>query len=252
MSPPRRQRPPAAPACSDELTLSNSDSSVLTVLNCQDISHRSAIELPGDCTAWTDEKHSLYIHQLEMSFIKQLNHSKYLLQHFSYMSWRDLNIAEQHINTSHSSEQFQIARNVNSQKRGRVCKYQHNGKQFAPLSGQKLGDSVKLGIRRRYSHGLASLTQKCSSRKPAHQDLFHLTREGMGQNFSDEDNSQSEPDSDPSTKRLKPALALVDTSSQNQLSVISDHALQKMSQQKNIQSSTAQSRVIDASKIYLE
>ncbi|KAL6522573.1 hypothetical protein OROMI_031531 [Orobanche minor] len=101
---------PANIGCSRELTRSNSDALSLTAENCKDILRRSlnvspmhfcgmerrinlsslethpeidAICNEDDGTAWTNEKHNLYLHQLEVSFVKKLHQSKSLLAHSS-------------------------------------------------------------------------------------------------------------------------------------------------------------------------
>ncbi|KAL6546103.1 hypothetical protein OROGR_009977 [Orobanche gracilis] len=74
---------PANIGCNRELTQSNSDALYLAAENCKDILRRSLNVSPDDGTAWTDEKHNLYLHQLEVSFIKKLHRSKSLLAHSS-------------------------------------------------------------------------------------------------------------------------------------------------------------------------
>lgn len=54
--------------------------------------------LQYDCTAWTDVKHNLYLYQLEMSFVKELQHSKCLCayQH-SEQNQKDLNVPRKQV-----------------------------------------------------------------------------------------------------------------------------------------------------------
>ncbi|KAA8536202.1 hypothetical protein F0562_028680 [Nyssa sinensis] len=65
--------------CRNELTPSNSASSALTVENSKDIFLQNANAIAGKCTAWTNEKHRLYLDSLEASFVNQLQHSMGLL-----------------------------------------------------------------------------------------------------------------------------------------------------------------------------
>ncbi|KAL6514237.1 hypothetical protein OROHE_019224 [Orobanche hederae] len=74
---------PANIGCSRESTQSNSDALSLTAENCKDILRRSLNLSSDDGTAWTNEKHNLYLHQLEVSFVKKLHQSKSLLAHSS-------------------------------------------------------------------------------------------------------------------------------------------------------------------------
>ncbi|KAA8545872.1 hypothetical protein F0562_020677 [Nyssa sinensis] len=104
----RRVVPPASPdlalteGCRNELTLSNPDSSALsTVENSKDVFHHNP---NGQCTAWTDEKHSLYLDSLEASFVNQLQHSIGLL------AWCSDSSQQLPANSRSSCDQFTVLR----------------------------------------------------------------------------------------------------------------------------------------------
>ncbi|KAK6120971.1 hypothetical protein DH2020_045281 [Rehmannia glutinosa] len=72
-----------------ELSRWNSDASTLTAENCENVMHRSGNVKPNDRTTWTDEKHSLYLEHLEVSFVKQLHQSMGLLAQCSDLNKRE-------------------------------------------------------------------------------------------------------------------------------------------------------------------
>ncbi|KAL0422626.1 UNVERIFIED_CONTAM: hypothetical protein Slati_3285500 [Sesamum latifolium] len=191
-----------------ELTRSNSDASVLTAENCKDILCRSANAAP-------------------------LKQSKYLLGQFLVENQRHTNISEkQLINTSNAFDQFNVLWNGGWQKincvmgepfsssvsadsrtpiksKG-ICHFKHMRAHYLPSSAEKpeflkLCSRVKHG-KRIISHGLATCSQQFSSGNPYQGDLFDLKKEGMGQNFLDEDN-QNISNSGSRAKRLRTVSA---------------------------------------------
>ncbi|KAL8060598.1 hypothetical protein ABFX02_02G035000 [Erythranthe guttata] len=219
---PGTPHPPSAAdiVCDHELTRSNSDASSLTAENCQDIFRRSENETapPVDRTAWTDEKHNLYLHHLEASFVKQLHQTKRLLAKCSEQNLIDINVSRKRsINVNNASEKFNILRNCCSQKTDCVrgdtytslkSKGLNNCKEFLKLSG-----TVKHG-KKINSHGLATRSKELSSNTERHMVLFDLNKEGTGQNFL-YDYNRSTSNIESRAKRLKTALA--DSSSQDQI-----------------------------------
>ncbi|KAK4437887.1 hypothetical protein Salat_0122800 [Sesamum alatum] len=234
-------RPAANVGRDYELTRSNSDASLLTAENCKDILCRSPNVAPDDRSAWTDEKHNLYLHHLEVSFVEQLKQSKYLIAQFSEENKRHINISEkQLINVSNAFEQFNVLWNGDWQKincvmgepfsssisadsctpiksKG-ICNFNHTRVHHPPSSAEmpeflKHCSTEKHG-KRIISHGFAACSEQFSSGNAYQGDLFDLEKEGMGQNFLDEDN-QNISNSGPRAKRLRTASA--NSYSQNQI-----------------------------------
>ncbi|KAI3445980.1 hypothetical protein Pfo_002645 [Paulownia fortunei] len=227
--------------CNQELTRSNSDASSLTAENCKDTFRRSANVTPDDRTRWTDEKHNLYLHHLEVSFVKQLHQSKCLLAQCSEQNQGGINMSQKRlINVENASEQFNVLRNgcwqkincvggepLSSSTSADSCaslksksryKFKRMGMHCHPPSAEmpgflKLCSTVESG-KGTITHGLATCSLECSSNNPFPGDLFDLKREGTGQNFLDEDN-QSTSNFESQAKRLKTALA--DSSRQDQV-----------------------------------
>ncbi|KAG8368379.1 hypothetical protein BUALT_Bualt15G0039400 [Buddleja alternifolia] len=110
-----------------ELARSNSDASALTAGNCKDVLRCCEKVTPVDCTTWTDEKHNLYLNDLEVSFVKQLHQSKGWFAQCSEQEQIDMNISQKQLmNVHNATKQFTVLRNGHWQK----LKYERNG----PLS----------------------------------------------------------------------------------------------------------------------
>ncbi|KAL0365393.1 UNVERIFIED_CONTAM: Cold-regulated protein 28 [Sesamum angustifolium] len=218
-----------------ELTRSNSDASVLTAENGKDILCCSANAVPDDCSAWTDEKHNLYLHRLEVSFVEQLKQSKNLLAQFLVENQRHTNISEKQLtNMSNAFEKFNVLWNGGWQKincvigepfsssvsadsrtpiksKG-ICNFKHMRVHYPPSSAE-MPEFTKLCSREKHgkriiSHGFLTCSQQFSSGNPYQGDLFDLKKEGMGQNFLDEDN-QNISNSGSRAKRLRTISAIV-------------------------------------------
>ncbi|KAK4401656.1 Cold-regulated protein 28 [Sesamum angolense] len=190
-----------------ELTRSNSDASVLTAENCKDILCRSANVVPNyadhlsqllgrmasgldDCSAWTDEKHNLYLHRLEVSFVEQLKQSKNLLAQFLVENQRHTNISEKQLtNMSNAFEKFNVLWNGGWQKincvigepfsssvsadsrtpiksKG-ICNFKHMRVRYPPSSAE-MPEFLKLCSREKHgkriiSHGFLTCSQQFSS-----------------------------------------------------------------------------------------
>lgn len=115
--------------------------------------------LQYDCTAWTDVKHNLYLYQLEMSFVKELQHSKCLCayQH-SEQNQKDLNVPRKQFTISKTG----FCQKINCVRAGKPKLL-------------KLCNTMKHG-KRTISYGLATSSPKFSSNKPLLGDLFGLAR----------------------------------------------------------------------------
>ncbi|KAL8540358.1 hypothetical protein ACS0TY_001822 [Phlomoides rotata] len=215
--------PPADISSEDELNRSNSDASTLTVENCKDILHRSANVKPEMNTKWTDEKHSLYLEHLEVSFVKQLQQSIGLLPQYSNYNKRvNGSAVMRRINVDNASEKFTTVPHG--------CQEEINCNRVDPLSHVS-PDSLKsqwVRSKRIRMHtpagsaympgrlmlcdtenhgkvvtscGLDTCSQQCSDSSRYHGDSHSITKEGTGQNFVDEG-----PYTEPRVKRLKTAL----------------------------------------------
>ncbi|GFP84576.1 hypothetical protein PHJA_000601500 [Phtheirospermum japonicum] len=172
--------PPTAAniCCNSELARSSSDASSPTAGNRKDILRCSPNMAPNDDTAWTNEKHNLYLHHLELSFVTQLHQSKSLLH-------------KRLTNVKNASEkvEFKVLRNG-------CCQASLKGKLVYNFKCVDKNWSTAKRGKSTISSGLAT----CS------QDSLDLKREGTGQNFMDGVN-QSTLKFESQAKRSKTALA---------------------------------------------
>ncbi|XP_075475112.1 cold-regulated protein 27-like isoform X1 [Primulina tabacum] len=227
---------PSAPrgdfGCVNELTRSNLDT---LAPNGEDILRRTAKALPDDCAQWTNEKHSSYLTHLEVSFVKHLHCSMDLLVQNSGKNQVDRNISRKRpANVQTAAEQFTVSRdgycpsinNERDQPFSHVSSDTHNSlssrctdnfkciqRYRQPLSAD-MHQFLKLHCMKKHNNGkvivspqLATCSKQFSACKPVKADSFHLMKEGMGQNFVDQDNSNN----NSQAKRLKTALADCDT-----------------------------------------
>ncbi|CAA0827642.1 Unknown protein [Striga hermonthica] len=216
-------------ACDRELTRSRSDASSLTADDRKAVFRSSEDVAPqDDGTAWTDEKHNLYLHDLEVSFAEQLYHSKALLSQCSEQNLRDVNISKKRLaDVKNASEQFKKPlQNSCLQKISYVKGGPLFGSSTTDLStpftstrGYNLKNNCYLPsaewaasrevwsalkhVKGTISHRLGTCSQEYSSSDPYLGDSFDLQREGTGQNFPDEGTSNFEPQA----KRSKNAVA---------------------------------------------
>ncbi|KAL3621153.1 hypothetical protein CASFOL_036065 [Castilleja foliolosa] len=152
---------------------------------------------PDESTAWTNEKHSLYLHHLELSFVTQLHQSKSLL----HMRLSNVKIA---------SEKFKDLRNDCCQASLRakmVCNFKRVGKNCHSPSSEMAGSTELWSTEKHRKSTISSGLATCS------QDLLDVKREGTGQNFFDEVN-QSTSVIESQAKRSN--TALVESSLQDQ------------------------------------
>ncbi|KAL0412546.1 UNVERIFIED_CONTAM: hypothetical protein Sradi_1456300 [Sesamum radiatum] len=104
-APPR----PVDVGCAEELNRSSSDVSALTAENCKDILHPSSDARLDDSATWTDEKHSLYLEYLEVSFVKHLHQSMGLLAPHSEQNKRGKDISQlRTVNVHNTFEQSPV------------------------------------------------------------------------------------------------------------------------------------------------
>ncbi|PIN07291.1 hypothetical protein CDL12_20146 [Handroanthus impetiginosus] len=233
---PEAQHPALRPSVENldwnrEMSRLNSDASSLSAENCKDTFCCLAAMKLDDRTEWTDKKHNLYLRHLEVSFVKQLHQSKLFLARCSELNQRDTNISQKHlINVNNDSKQngcWQKKDDLSrsNQADSRVLfkgKWMYNLKHMyvhcPPPSAEmpeflKLCSTVKQG-KLIIPHEVATGPQEFSTSNPRDGDLYDLTREGMGQNFSDEDN-QSTSNYQSRAKRSRTALA--DSSTHGQI-----------------------------------
>ncbi|GER42186.1 cold regulated gene 27 [Striga asiatica] len=214
-------------ACDRELTRSRSGASSFTAEDCKAVVRSSEDVAPDDGTAWTDEKHNLYLHDLEVSFAEQLYHSKALLWQCSDQNLRDVNISQKRLaDVKNASEQFKVLQNNCLRKTSYVKGGPLFGSSSADLStpftstrGYNLKNNCYLPsaewaasrdvwsalkhLKGTISHRLGTCSQEYSSSDQYLGDSFDLQREGTGQNFPDEGTSNFEPQA----KRSKNAVA---------------------------------------------
>ncbi|PIN06053.1 hypothetical protein CDL12_21394 [Handroanthus impetiginosus] len=205
--------PPLADVgCGNQLNRSNSDASTLTAENCEDVVHFSADSKPDDSAMWTDEKHSLYLELLEVSFVKQLHESMGLFAQHTKQNKRDKNISENWpIDVNYTTEQQTVVQRgcwpkINCEKRdfhSSVSADSHNTREVPWVY-----HSERLGVH--YPPASADMSE-----------IFMLSgaenhgKEGTGQNFVDEE-IENQSSTMSRAKRLKTSLA--DRSSQDQMS----------------------------------
>ncbi|KAL9141497.1 hypothetical protein ABFS82_14G108500 [Erythranthe guttata] len=197
----RSEAPPSVDVgCSVELNRSKSGASALTAENREDL-HRPA---NGDQT-WTEEKHCLYLENLEASFVKQLHQSMRLRSQRSDRNKRDGNISQvRPTNVHNASEKLSVVRSG--------CGEKINCKRGYPPSRVSADSPEVCTLPSTENHGkvvescvLKTCSQKISASSQYGGDLYNSTREGTGQNFVDED-SQSKFVTETQVKRLKRAL----------------------------------------------
>ncbi|KAK4424195.1 hypothetical protein Salat_1612900 [Sesamum alatum] len=228
--------------CAEEMNRSSSDASALTAENCKDILHPSLDARLDDSTTWTDEKHSLYLEHLEVSFVKHLHQSMGLLAPYSEQNKRDKDISQlRTIDVCNTFEQFPVLQYGCQEKincKGGDPRSQASADSHAPLKRPGAYRFKRMGmlcppistdipelltvcgteIRRKgiisHSHGSETCSHHFSAGSRFHGDSYGLMREGTGQNFVDEDNQyKSNPKS--GAKRLK--TALTDSCSHDQI-----------------------------------
>ncbi|KAL7082646.1 hypothetical protein ACP275_14G113600 [Erythranthe tilingii] len=190
--------------CSVQLNRSNSSASALTAENREDL-HRPANVNPGDHTTWTEEKHCLYLENLEASFVKQLHQSMRLLSQCSDRNKRHGNISRvRPTNVHNASEKLTVVRSG--------CGEKINCKRGYPPSRVSADSPEVCTLPSTENHGkvvesrvLKTCSQKISASIQYRGDLYNSTREGSGQNFVDED-SHSKFVTETRVKRLKTSL----------------------------------------------
>ncbi|KZV37443.1 hypothetical protein F511_24850 [Dorcoceras hygrometricum] len=207
----------ASLAGADELMLWNADVSSLTVQNDGDVFRRLANVAPlfdceddvvvfelrfDDRTAWTNEKHNLYLNHLEVSFVTQLHKSRDSVYE-NMTQKKPVNFPEQFTASQyglwqridHRREPLSCppADSHNCMKNSWICF--HRPSPSANLQGfQKLSDNEKNSSRKgNMSHGLATCSQQVSTMNLCQADTFDSMKEGTGQNYVSEDNEQTNP-----------------------------------------------------------
>ncbi|KAG8364257.1 hypothetical protein BUALT_Bualt19G0109400 [Buddleja alternifolia] len=221
--------PPAVFGGADELNQTNSDASFLTAQNCEDN------ETMDECTTWTDEKHSSYLNNLEVSFVKQLHQSMGLLAPCSQLKPEDRNISLiRPINVQNASGQITVLRYGCWQKHNyerskplsRTRADSHNPRKSPWMYGAKrmrklcpppssdMPEFPSLCNTENHGKGIETRRHKYFASEACNGDLYDLTKEGTGQNFVDEDN-HNKSNTKPRLKKSKTALA--DTSHHDQI-----------------------------------
>ncbi|XP_011092568.1 uncharacterized protein LOC105172718 isoform X2 [Sesamum indicum] len=225
----------AAVGCAEELNRSSSDASALTAENCKDILHPSSDARLDDSTTWTDEKHSLYLEYLEVSFVKHLHQSMGLLAPYSEQNKRDKDISQMRTIDAHNTfEQCGCQAKVNCKGSDPVSHASANS--HAPLKRpgayriKRMGmhcssvsadlpelltvcgtEICRKGI---ISHGSETCSHHFSAGSWFHVDSYGLMREGTDQNFVDEDDKYK---SNPMSRAKRLKTALTDSSSHDQV-----------------------------------
>ncbi|KAH6834355.1 hypothetical protein C2S53_012102 [Perilla frutescens var. hirtella] len=212
--------------CATDLNRSNSDASTLTAEICEDFLHHS----PGDSTMWTDEKHSLYLENLEVSFVKQLHQSINSLAQCSNQVKGDKIITQIHpITARDTSEQVELAAPLNGCRgKNSNCNrgdplshvsvdslrhiknpWVYHSKRVAtecPTALACTPEPLTLCDTENYgkvvkSHGPDTCSHQFSASNQ-YSDSHDLVEEGTGQNFVDEDD-ETDSDTESRVKRLK-------------------------------------------------
>ncbi|KAK4405215.1 putative fucosyltransferase-like protein [Sesamum angolense] len=234
----RSEAPPrsADVGCAEELNRSSSDASALTAENCKDILHPSSDARLDDSKTWTDEKHSLYLEYLEVSFVKHLHQSMGLLAPYSEQNKRDKDISQMRtIGVHNTLEQYGCQEKVNCKGRDPVSHASVDSR--APLNRpgayrfKRMGmhcPSVSADLPELFtvcgteicrkgiiSHGSETCSHHFSADSQFHGDSYGLMREGSDQNFVDEDNQYK---SNPMSRAKRLKTALTDSSSHDQVS----------------------------------
>ncbi|CAA0807528.1 Unknown protein [Striga hermonthica] len=204
-------RPPPQEAdvgCDGELNRSRSDASSLSGENCRAVVRISSDTTPVDGTAWTNEKHNLYLHHLELSFVKQLHYSKALEAQCSDQNQGDSNISHKWLtHVKNAPEQFKVLQKgcwqkinhvkgeplsgsspadlLTSLKSKQVYNFKHMRNNFC-LPSAKMADSLEGWTALKHvegtkSHRLMTFSQECSSSDPYLGDLFDLQKGDLAQ-----------------------------------------------------------------------
>ncbi|KAL2460249.1 cold regulated protein 27 [Abeliophyllum distichum] len=241
--------------CANELTRSNSDLPTLIADKYADILRGSANATPLDrglddenkgdsssakgrkndflmdnCKAWTNEKHSLYLNHLEVSFVKQLNQSMGCIsqkrpssvhnasEQFSIL-WRD---CWQKINYERGQPLLHTSTDSHDTLKSPWIYGSRQTRKQCPLPSADIQESLKLQnadkhtTRKRVSsQGLATYSQQLLASNLYHGDSLEFLTEGTGQNFVDEGGQNNHPNISSQAKRLK--RALVDSSDHDQI-----------------------------------
>ncbi|KAM7479186.1 hypothetical protein LguiA_027399 [Lonicera macranthoides] len=237
----RPETPPVNPdlaaveGCMDELTRPNSESSSsssLTVDNLKDTSRHNANAGRGKCTAWTNEKHNLYLNRLESSFVDQLNRSMGLLTWRSEQKMQGQNSSQKlPVNTDITLDQFTVLQDgcwqkINFERNQTLLKTESKSHDFSKspwtcyfrcagrsanlqeYSALPKGEMHSRG-KRTFPQGLAA-----SLDHQFHQGSDGNVAEVSDQNFVDGDWKEKSSDLS-KAKRVKKAAA--DSSSQDQI-----------------------------------
>ncbi|XP_073127711.1 cold-regulated protein 27-like [Henckelia pumila] len=172
--------------------------SSLTVQNGGNVLRRLAnVAAPDDCTAWTNEKHNLYLNHLEVSFLTQLHESrdsvnKNMTQKMAvnYPGQYGCSQNIDHLNRRDELLSCPPADSHSCMKNSWI--YFHHPSLSADLQdSQKLSDTEKHSSRKGIvSHGLATCSQQVSAMKLYHANSFDSMKEGTGQNYVNEDKDQ--------------------------------------------------------------
>ncbi|CAK9140985.1 unnamed protein product [Ilex paraguariensis] len=216
--------------CGNDLSRSNSDASSLAAENSKDVFHKNVNANPGKCTAWTNEKHNLYLDQLEASFVGQLNRSMGLLAS-EQNKWDPNSSRRLPVNSNNSSEQFtvlqdgcwkkinfeknqpllNIAADSNVFRSPRRYHFRYAGNRCTVTSADHQqhstlhGGRVDLKGKRTFSHRLASNMERSPVNYLCHHYSVGSITEVSGQNFVDEDREEKS-SSLSDGKRLKTAI----------------------------------------------
>ncbi|KAJ4836335.1 hypothetical protein Tsubulata_007296 [Turnera subulata] len=201
--------------CASELARTNSDASGLTVDRSKDSSQaHNADARPGTSTAWTDEKHGLYLESLETSFVNQL-------QHFIGLRGCRQEIApglhsyqELSANGCGNSDQFMVLQDGCWQKvkfsrkeplldstadsysipsNPQICYFASSGRQHNSASHYLQNQNSSCSKRVRNStvfYELASSSEHRPECRPLHESFADNNREASDQNFVDEDKGE--------------------------------------------------------------
>ncbi|XP_075504230.1 cold-regulated protein 27-like isoform X1 [Primulina tabacum] len=183
---------------SEELVLwNNADVSSLTVQNGGDVLRLLAnVAAPDDCSAWTNEKHNLYLNNLEVSFVTQLHESRDLVNK-NMTQKKPINSPEQFTASQHGCWRkidhrgdellsCPTADSHNCMKNSWI--YFHHPSLSVDLQYDTEKHSSRKGI---ISHGLATCSQQVSAMNLYYANSFDSMKEGTGQNYvNHEDNDQ--------------------------------------------------------------
>ncbi|KZV17774.1 hypothetical protein F511_01583 [Dorcoceras hygrometricum] len=150
--------------CANGLARSNFDTLSLIAENGEDILLRPADALPDGCVPWTNEKHSLYLTHLELSFVKHLHRSMDLIVQNSEKNQTDKSIFQKRqASVQTAAEQFTVSRNGYSPR----------------ISNERERPSYNVSSDTHESHSSPSINNfKCIQRyrQPPSADMHHFLK----------------------------------------------------------------------------